>query len=188
MDIKTAFAESLYGYIGVGFWKTAAGRALWWFGGGILAGVIVAAVLWLLWRERDARLTAYDRVRCELNDLSGRRSGDKPAFRRWYFELVRVVKRYLKDRCGLVVADKTDVEVVRMVAGLFAGDEIKAGVESLLAATLGIRFADEAALQEQAGRDVALAVHVVERCEAEMRRKEAAEMARRKSRHVTRKN
>jgi hypothetical protein len=129
----------------------------------LLLGVIIFFVTAYIFRKRKERfLLPWEWAIRELNNLSLKKCSSKSDFKKFYFDLTLIIKKYLKQRYGWDTIDKTDDELIHYLETKKFDKTLLNGLRKFVESALWIKFADADALKIQAERDLKTAHDIVE--------------------------
>lgn len=100
-----------------------------------------------------------------LSKFSPQNYETKKEFKVFYFEITKIIKKYLQDRFKLDLIEKTDEELIAHLKAQSFEKSIIKKLEKVLQGSLLIKFANAQALREQAQTDLNTIVTVIKETE-----------------------
>ena len=128
----------------------------------ILAIITFFVVRYILRKRREIMLSPWELALKQLMALPVGRCATKKDFKKFYFDLTFIMKRYFAKRYVWKVEDKTDEELIAFLQDKKYDPTLLEKFKGLAKEAVWIKFANEAALKVQAKKDLDLAVQIVQ--------------------------
>lgn len=131
----------------------------------IIALALLGLLIWFAlkrYAEYKSRLTPWERAQRDLAQISERYAGAQHS-KEFYYALTAILKRYMHERYGFAVYDKTDSELVAYLATVDFPVELLEPLRSMLQSGITIKFAQGLAEQHQMNEDRAMACTIIEK-------------------------
>jgi hypothetical protein len=154
----------IYDYVYVPLYKTS---LFFWFScifGILIVGVICYFVIrFFIKRKLEKEMTADFWALRELQKLNLHGLKNQDDFKKFYFDLTFIIKRYLKKRYGWSTVDKTDEELIRYLEYKKFDPNLLESLKNFMSGALWVKFAGEDALKMQAEKDLKMTYQMVQR-------------------------
>ncbi len=134
----------------------------------LLCILIIGVVAYFIFRyfsekRRAKKLLPWEWATGELQNLSLAKCTTKKDYKKFYFDLTLIIKRYLNRRFHWNTEDKTDEELLKLLEENKFDTSLLEGLKNLVEGALWIKFADEEALKVQAERDLQTGYQIIEK-------------------------
>lgn len=154
----------IYDYYYQPFWQTLAFKILLT----ILILISVAAVIWGFLRWSKLRLqTPWEWALAQVGKLSVEKYKNKNDFKKFYFVLTEIIKKYLYKRFGLATMDKTDEELIDLLRKQGFKNDLLTSLKTMFDGALWIKFANEDVIRTQAESDLNIVKQLIEKTKPE---------------------
>lgn len=114
-------------------------------------------------KNKITTLSSWEWALKELNQLSLKKQFNKNEYKHFYFELTKIVKKYLYKRYKWNVKDKTDDELIIFLQEKSFDQILLNNLQEILHGALLIKFADETTLQSQIEKDLKLIIEFIKK-------------------------
>ena len=136
-------------------------RYLFDHGGTILIVLLaIALMIWLLKRPRKVKptnpeemLSPWDKALLEIKKLEQQKLLEKGDYRKFYFFISEIFRRYLDERFHYPAIDKTTSEISRELTGLSFAKQDEGRINNFLSQGDQIKFANASSTINQAKED-----------------------------------
>ncbi|MCK4265313.1 hypothetical protein KAW80_03075 [Candidatus Babeliales bacterium] len=151
----------IYDFYFVPFWKT------WWFFAlsltiiFILLSFVIYKLIFLF--KKTKPLSIWIDAEMRLNKIDPRLLMEKEEFKKFYFELGKILKQYLSKLFELDLENKTDAEIRRYLEEKKFDFNLTNDLVEILHGSRFIKFANETALPSKAREDWELALTIIKR-------------------------
>ncbi|MCB9493680.1 MAG: hypothetical protein H6679_05400 [Epsilonproteobacteria bacterium] len=127
--------------------------------------LIIAAcsvIAWFLYkRKKEAELTPWQWANLELSKLSPEAYTKKDDYKKFYFALTSVIKKYLHKRYSWSTEDKTDQELIELLRKHQFDPTLLEMLDAIKDGALWVKFANEQALKAQLEADLETTLQLV---------------------------
>jgi len=149
----------IYDYYTTPFYQTTVGKIILILLALCLLGAIVYFVIT---RRKKRKIEPWEWATHELTHLNLATCKNKDDYKKFYFTLSSIIKKYLHKRYAWQTEDKTDEELVSFLHA--QGFELQSleMIKKMSEGSLWIKFANEDALKTQAETDLATALKIVQ--------------------------
>jgi hypothetical protein len=159
MDLK----QELYDVCGMWhtpFWQT---KIFFW---ALITFFLVAGcfILWyMLFRKKTKMIvkTAWDQALDEVRELQKRNIASVGHGKEFYHALTALMKKYLQNRFGFKIADKTDDELVRYLLSVDFPPDLIEQLRSIFNGGVYVKFANVCAVQEQIEQAIVASISLI---------------------------
>lgn len=164
MPATSTQLPEIYDYIYVPLYKTRAFK-IWFIVGIFLLLVLASIATYFLIKKiyQKRKLLPWEQAIKDLKKLNLTSCKSKSDFKKFYFSLTKIVRKYICKRFDRRMAGRSDGFVIDVLKEEGFDSEFQKKVEVLFEGSVTVRFADEVAALEQAERDLGVAVELVER-------------------------
>ncbi|MFA5075058.1 MAG: hypothetical protein WC436_03045 [Candidatus Babeliales bacterium] len=156
----TTFYEN-YGYYYKPFWQTTYFKFFSFF----LIFILVVLALYFIFKfflkKRKKEFLPWEWALQELNKFDFAKFTSKKDYKKFYFDLTCILKKYLEKRFNWHIQDKTDEELVIFLKEKKFDGNLLSGIENLLQGALTIKFAGQDILKIQADKDLKIAFDLI---------------------------
>ncbi|MCX5922495.1 MAG: DUF4381 family protein [Candidatus Dependentiae bacterium] len=153
---------TIYGPIHVPFWQT--NGFYWAVGTVVICLVLVLAWYTIAWyRAKRLVLPPWERTLRALVLLKKDNRATVAQGKEFYTELTSLLKKYMHERYGFEMYEKTDEEFLRYIASKNFSADLLADLETIFSGSITIKFANVQAMQEQIESDFVRATSFVKR-------------------------
>ena len=142
----------IYGVIYNPFWKTK----WFYFSVGLLILIILAIGVWLI-LSRKKKYTIGDEALLELKKLSV----DSKEYKKFYFTLSAILKKYLGFRYNCNLTSKTDEEVYEVLKNSMMPLKLVRILDEILKGAVTIKFANDDSSKKQMEHDLNSAIFII---------------------------
>ncbi|MCK4651403.1 hypothetical protein KAT08_04480 [Candidatus Babeliales bacterium] len=161
MNGKVDFYE-IYEYYYLPFYKTCNFKWFIIFLIGILIAIFSYLIIkFVLKRKKDKGISASLWAIAELKKLDINKLLSKENYKKFYFDLTFIIKKYLHKRYGWFTENRTDEELIRYLKDKKFDSNLLGSLEKFISGALWIKFADQEALKIQAKKDLDLVHQIV---------------------------
>lgn len=158
MNNQTDFYD-IFGYYALPFYQTTFGKIC--IVCGIIAALLVIAYCSMMYR-RQRKLTSWQWAEQALAALVPTKCLSKDDYKKLYFQMSGILKQYLHKRYGWATEDKTDDELITYLTRKKFDPSLLDKLAKLVEGAQWIKFANEDVLRNQAERDHATALYIVQ--------------------------
>lgn len=124
----------------------------------IIVGIVV---LYIMYRRRKRALNYWEIALLGLENLKLEKCETKNDFKHFYFKLTEIFKKYLENRYGWKVENKTDEELIKLLEKQNFNREFLEPVKKILEGAQWIKFANQEALKIQAEADLKTIINII---------------------------
>jgi len=142
------------------FWQTTMFQVLF---GILLLSALVSFLLWIFVWHKNRKLAPWDWALLEICKLPIDKCHSKDDFKRFYFLLTGVIKRYLYKRFNWDTIDKTDDELIKFLQNKKFDIRLLESLQKVFDGAVWVKFANEDVLKTQAESDLLVARDVIEK-------------------------
>ena len=114
-------------------------------------------------RKKEMSLLPWQWASEQINKLSPEKCLSKKDFKKFYFDLTFIIKKYFNKRYGYNIVDKTDDEVVLFLKEKNFDSDLLEKFKSLIKEALWIKFANQDALKIQAQKDLKIVKEIIQK-------------------------
>jgi len=151
----------IYGHWHVPFWQTSMFKtACFLLGLLILFSIIYLAVKKLFFSRQ---LSAGQKALKALEALKKKQIQTRQDAHEAYFAITDILKRFFQVHYGIPFESMTDLEMVESLKKTDFPAEQISSLSDMIQASLGVKYAQEAALQQDISRDIARSITVITR-------------------------
>lgn len=129
---------------------------------GAIIALVLAVILIIKWKKRKP-LLPWEWADAQLKKLSPQSCKTKDDFKKFYFELTMLFKRYFNKRYFWLTEDKTDDEFIVFLQEQHFDQEQREHLAKIFTGATWIKFANEEAIRSQASEDLAQAHKIIEK-------------------------
>lgn len=119
-------------------------------------------VCFVLWRRKKKALTPWQWAYKELELLTVEKCTCKDDYKKLYFHMSRILKQYLHKRYVWATEDKTDDELIPYLERQKFDSKLLEMLKPMVDGAQWIKFANESVLRNQAAKDHATALFIIE--------------------------
>jgi len=102
-----------------------------------------------------------------LKKLNTEKLESKSDYKKFYFDLTFIIKKYLNKRYGWLTQDKTDDELLQFLKEKQFDSDLLQSLKAFISGALWVKFAGEDVLRIQAEKDLNLAYNMVSKTREE---------------------
>jgi hypothetical protein len=125
----------------------------------LLLGLILFILVW----RRKRKQTPWESALDEISKLSVDKCQSKDDFKKFYFSLTWIIKKYLHKRFGWAILDKTDDELIIFLQNKGFDVILQDSLKTMFRGAVWIKFANEGVLKTQAESDLLVAKVMIEK-------------------------
>lgn len=153
--------HDIYGYYHVSFWDTT------WFkitmGISIMLLVAITILLIVSRKKKKSPVSPWERARQELFLLAPEKYTHKEMYKKFYFQLSYIIKKYLDERYSWNIQNKTDTELIDWLEKQQYDQEIIDSLKKIAMSSQEVKFANVEALRSQAEMDKKTIMMIIEK-------------------------
>lgn len=132
---------------------------------GILIALLIAGIIYLILKRRRRPLTPGQAARQKLQLLANKDFSNKKEVKMAYFAITTIIKRYLNEQFKLRTIDKTDDELIVLLAAEKFHTPTQEAFKRIHHNALWVKFANYDLIKTQVEIDVADAKNLIEALE-----------------------
>ena len=127
-------------------------------------GILIFFIIkYFLRRSKEEKMLPWQWAFMILKKLSIEQCISKDDYKKFYFELTRIFKKYLHKRYNWNTEDKTDEELINFLENKKFDNYLLHNLKQVFGEALWIKFADEEVLKFQAQKDLKMIYEVIEK-------------------------
>lgn len=153
MNKSLEFYEA-YGYISEPLWESVYFRIFVYSLIFIFAGLVFFFLYRYLKKRKKKKLTAGDWAILKLNKINIGKYKTKQDFKKFYFDITEILKKYFYKRYNWFVIDKTDKEFIEFLRSKEFDQSLLEKLDTIFNDAIFIKFAAQEAFKPQAKKDL----------------------------------
>jgi flagellar biosynthesis/type III secretory pathway M-ring protein FliF/YscJ len=151
----------IYGHSYVPFWQTAAFKITLMAAGILLLFLVAYFIIKKLFINRE--LCAAQKALKALEALKQKKIQSREDAHEAYFTITNILKRFFQVHYGIPFESMTDLEMVELLKKTDFPVEHVSPLGDMIEASIGVKYAQEAALQQDVSRDIARSIALITR-------------------------
>jgi hypothetical protein len=160
MKSNTQDFYDIFDYYSPPFWNTLWGKLTIAF---IIIFLISVFITFIILKRKKRSLTPYEWVMSELSKISFAKYKKKEEFKKFYFLLTELIKKYFHKRYLWETENKTDEEFIYYLNDIHFDPAIIESLKKICDGALWIKFANQEALKNQAEKDLFVIKEIIEK-------------------------
>jgi len=148
----------IYDYYTIPFYQTIFGKVLI---GLCVIIILLALVYTLIARRKKKKQESWEWAQEELSRIKLDACKNKDDYKKFYFSLSRIIKKYLHKRFAWPTEDKTDDELLFLLQEKSLDPESLEMIKKISDGALSVKFANEDVLKIQAENDLKTTLKII---------------------------